>query len=297
MAGTKVFQGEFARTRVAVKRIPVELAHYADAEIQFMARTQHENLLSCLCDESDQRFRYLALPLCQYTLFSPEVQRRLVMPVAPAPGGARSSAAGAPKVPTEFGRMVAKGIVQGVAELHRHSIVHRDIKPQNILLAGTSLADKPKVADFGLAKQELQQQQRQQQPGASLGVTHTTAPAAGTEGWRAPEQQLCDTIPRGRQHGFQSRYTDIFSLGCVLFYCFTGGHHPFGDIRAKGGGRLCEQAIKSGAPPANLQLLDHLPAHQRLVRSMLQQVRRPGRPGSPRLPSPPLLLLLCCCDD
>lgn len=42
----------------------------------------------------------------------------------------------------------------------------------------------------------------------------------GSSGWQAPEQLL---------HGRQTRAVDLFSLGCVLFFCITGGRHPFGD--------------------------------------------------------------------
>lgn len=42
----------------------------------------------------------------------------------------------------------------------------------------------------------------------------------GSSGWQAPEQLL---------HGRQTRAVDLFSLGCILFSCITGGRHPFGD--------------------------------------------------------------------
>lgn len=42
----------------------------------------------------------------------------------------------------------------------------------------------------------------------------------GSSGWQAPEQLL---------HGRQSRSVDLFSLGCILFFCITKGKHPFGD--------------------------------------------------------------------
>lgn len=42
----------------------------------------------------------------------------------------------------------------------------------------------------------------------------------GSSGWQAPEQ-----LQRQRQ----TLAVDLFSLGCVLFFCVTGGKHPFGD--------------------------------------------------------------------
>jgi len=38
-------------------------------------------------------------------------------------------------------------------------------------------------------------------------------------GWQAPEQE----------QGMETRAVDIFSLGCILFFCLTKGSHPFGD--------------------------------------------------------------------
>ena len=45
----------------------------------------------------------------------------------------------------------------------------------------------------------------------------------GTSGWQAPEVLDPNKKPR------QTRAMDLFSLGCVLFFCITGGRHPFGD--------------------------------------------------------------------
>lgn len=43
---------------------------------------------------------------------------------------------------------------------------------------------------------------------------------SGSSGWQAPEQL---------RNGRQTRAVDLFSLGCVLFFCITGGRHPYGD--------------------------------------------------------------------
>lgn len=42
----------------------------------------------------------------------------------------------------------------------------------------------------------------------------------GSSGWQAPEQL---------RHERQTRAVDIFSLGCLLFFCITGGKHPYGE--------------------------------------------------------------------
>lgn len=54
----------------------------------------------------------------------------------------------------------------------------------------------------------------------SLYLCSCLATGYGSSGWQAPEQLL---------HQRQTRAVDLFSLGCVLFFCVTGGKHPYGD--------------------------------------------------------------------
>jgi predicted Ser/Thr protein kinase len=93
---------------------------------------------------------------------------------------------------------LAIGIARGLAFAHQHGLVHRDVKPQNVLLNGDG---KPKVTDFGIAH--------------SLdveGVTKTGA-VLGTSHYIAPEQAS------GRPVDAQ---TDVYSLGAVLYELLTG---------------------------------------------------------------------------
>jgi serine/threonine-protein kinase/endoribonuclease IRE1 len=76
--------------------------------------------------------------------------------------------------------------------------------------------------------------------------------ASGSTGWMAPE-----TLREGRK----TRAVDIFSLGCVLFFCMTGGKHPFGERYSRDGN------ILSGRP--DLFLIAHMPEAYDLVSSML----------------------------
>ncbi|KAJ6736552.1 IRE1-RELATED [Salix viminalis] len=102
-----------------------------------------------------------------------------------------------------------RDVVSGLAHLHELGIVHRDLKPQNVLI----ISEKSfcaKLSDMGISKRLL---------GDMSSLTqHPTG--YGSSGWQAPEQLL---------HGRQTRALDLFSLGCVLFFCITGGKHPFGD--------------------------------------------------------------------
>jgi serine/threonine-protein kinase len=94
-------------------------------------------------------------------------------------------------------------IAQALSFAHRHGLVHRDVKPQNVLLNGDGRA---KVTDFGIAR-SLDVQQ---------GVTQTGT-VLGTSEYIAPEQA------QGRNVDEQ---TDVYSLGVVL-YELLSGHVPF----------------------------------------------------------------------
>lgn len=83
-------------------------------------------------------------------------------------------------------------------------------------------------------------------------ITYEFAPGCGSSGWQAPELLL---------HGQQTRAVDLFSLGCVLFYCMTGGRHPFGS-------RL-ERDINIVKSKVDLSLLDHIPEAVDLLLQLL----------------------------
>ncbi|WP_394829461.1 protein kinase domain-containing protein [Pendulispora albinea] len=83
---------------------------------------------------------------------------------------------------------------------HALGIVHRDVKPSNILLVGGS-PRRPKLVDFGIVR------------AGSVDPATTTGALLGTVGYMAPEQA------RGAEH-LDGR-ADLFSLGCVLFRCLA----------------------------------------------------------------------------
>jgi len=74
----------------------------------------------------------------------------------------------------------------------------------------------------------------------------------GSSGWQAPEQLL---------QGRQTRAVDLFSLGCVLFFCMTAGRHPFGE-------RL-ERDVNIVKNKKDLFLVEFLPEAEDLISCLL----------------------------
>jgi len=105
-------------------------------------------------------------------------------------------------LPAEIAATFAVQIAEGVAAAHASGIVHRDIKPQNILFSTGGTA---KVTDFGIARAE------------SLTTMTATGLMMGTPHYMAPE------LVQGERADEQS---DIYALGCVL-YQMLAGEVPF----------------------------------------------------------------------
>jgi serine/threonine protein kinase len=93
-------------------------------------------------------------------------------------------------------------LAQALDFAHRRGLVHRDVKPANVLLQDGSLAHVY-LADFGLAR-----------PVAQLGLTRTGV-SIGTPRYMAPEQVLQQSV---------TAQTDVYALGCLAYECLTG--HP-----------------------------------------------------------------------
>lgn len=129
--------------------------------------------------------------------------------------------------------VLGERVASALGAAHGRGIVHRDVKPSNILLVGGKVEDA-RLIDFGIAYDQ-----------AAAGVT-TTGLIVGTPGYMSPEQA------RGVRE-IDSR-ADVFALGCVLYECLAGvapfvGDHPVA-ILAKS--LMAEPArvgiVRSGVP-------------------------------------------------
>jgi serine/threonine protein kinase len=105
-------------------------------------------------------------------------------------------------LPLDRAKDLAQQVADALAYAHGQQIVHRDIKPDNVMVLG---GDQVKVTDFGIA--------RILQPDTSLQTIATTGMRLGTPSYMAPEQ-IEGTKIDGR--------TDIYALGAMLYHMVTG---------------------------------------------------------------------------
>ena len=101
------------------------------------------------------------------------------------------------RLPYKEAVSIAIQVANGMDAAHKHNIVHRDIKPQNIII---SKEGKVKVTDFGIAK-------------VASSATINTSASMGSVHYISPEQA------RG---GYSDERSDIYSLGITLFEMLTG---------------------------------------------------------------------------
>jgi serine/threonine protein kinase len=110
--------------------------------------------------------------------------------------------------------LVLYQIANGLHYIHSRNLVHRDVKPDNILISLTTPVQM-KLSDFGLVKK------------TSDRGSHSQSGLKGTPNWMAPEiLELADESSNELPHG--TIQSDTFAAGCVVFYVVTG-RHPFDE--------------------------------------------------------------------
>eukprot|EP00095_Tigriopus_kingsejongensis_P001876 maker-scaffold70_size417918-snap-gene-2.12 protein:Tk01876 transcript:maker-scaffold70_size417918-snap-gene-2.12-mRNA-1 annotation:"hypothetical protein DAPPUDRAFT_305906" len=224
--GTFVYRGKFDSRDVAVKRVLAACFSIADREVDLLRESdEHPNVIRYFCMEQDTQFRYIALELCAATL-QDYVDGRYVNP----------------KLDT---LTILRQASQGLLHLHNLDIVHRDIKPQNVLISmpGSKGEIRAMISDFGLCKKlKMGRMSFSRRSGV-----------AGTDGWIAPEVML--------SHRSNTCSVDIFSLGCVFYYVMSNGAHPFGESFKRQANILADE-----------HNLDKLTTSQIVERSLVEQM-------------------------
>lgn len=260
--GTVVLEGVYEGRLVAVKRLVQTHHDVACKEIQnLIASDRHPNIVRWYGVEYDKDFVYLSLERCTCSL-DDLIQIYSDSSLNPVYGKDQTSRAaieyklrldsvkGVMKDlnlwkstghPSPLLLTLMRDMVSGLVHLHELGIIHRDLKPQNVLIIKErSLCAK--LSDMGISKRLI---------GDMSSLDHH-ATGCGSSGWQAPEQL---------HHGRETRAVDLFSLGCVLFYCITGGRHPFGDH--------LERDVNIVKNQKDLFLVEYIPEAEDLISRLL----------------------------
>ena len=185
---------------VAIKALPAEFARAPERlarferEARLLASLSHPNIAGIHGLEEIDGARYLVLEFVEGETLAARIARG--------------------PLPVDEAVDVARQIAAGLEAAHESGVIHRDLKPGNVMLTPYGAV---KVLDFGLAKSGAD-------PGAgsnpNLSASPTMTYAAteagmilGTAAYMSPEQA------RGRA---VDKRTDVWSFGCVLFECLTG---------------------------------------------------------------------------
>lgn len=104
---------------------------------------------------------------------------------------------------------VIEQVAAGVAHAHHANVIHRDLKPHNIMLSEVDGNEYVKVLDFGLVK-ALEQEDEEQ--------LTSTGQVLGTPQYMPPEQAGGEVV---------DQRSDLFALTAVFYFCLTG-HSPYG---------------------------------------------------------------------
>ncbi len=148
-------------------------------EAEAIARLQHPNIVQIYEVGEHEGLPFFSLELC--------------------PGGSLARKLGEGPLPPKEAAALAEKLSRAMQAAHAKGVVHRDLKPGNVLMAEDGT---PKVTDFGLAK-------KMEEAGKTV-----TGAVMGTPSYVAPEQA------EGRKDVGPA--ADVYALGAILYQCLTG---------------------------------------------------------------------------
>ena len=178
--------------RVAIKVLPPELAFNADVRERFLREAQtaaglsHPSIVPIYTVDEREGIVYFVMALVDGESLAQWLARE-------------------PRLPVDEARRILAGVADALSYAHAQGVVHRDVKPDNIMLDRAT--GRPMVTDFGIAR-------------AAQGDTRLTVTgvAIGTPAYMSPEQAMGERDLDGR--------SDIYSLG-VIGYQLLAGETPF----------------------------------------------------------------------
>jgi eukaryotic-like serine/threonine-protein kinase len=194
MARVFVAEDDSLHRQVVVKVLSADLAAGVSAdrfrrEIQVAAHLHHPHIVPVLAAGQTSELLYYTMPLIEGESLRSLLQREKQLPL-------------------DRVLVIARDVADALDYAHQANIVHRDIKPDNILIQRAS--GHAVVTDFGIA--------RAIEKAADIASVTSTGLTLGTPMYMSPEQAAAERHIDGR--------SDIYSLGCVL-YEMLGGAPPF----------------------------------------------------------------------
>ena len=175
--------------KVVVKVLPPDLAATVNVErfrreIQLAARLQHPHIVPVLAAGISDGLPYYTMPFIEGESLRARLARTGELPVQEA-------------------ARILRDVLSALSYAHEHGVVHRDIKPDNVLLTGNHAV----VADFGVAKALS----ASTNPGSSL---TSLGVALGTPAYMSPEQAAADPTTDHR--------ADLYGVGAMAYEMLTG---------------------------------------------------------------------------
>ena len=164
------------------------------------------------------------------------------------------------RLPYEAVAAIGAQAARGLAHVHERGVVHRDLKPQNLLV---SRRGEVKFCDFGIAQRDrLPSADIPLAPARAEGPTSSENAAFGTPAYMSPEQILGEDV---------DARSDLFSLGVVLYQLVTGTR-PFDGAKAVDKRAASQRTRRDPPPPIRTRAPDVPRALEKVAMRLLEKL-------------------------